>query len=372
MDPLSAITRGNGVTGRVMTVLGPVEPERLGRTLVHEHLFVDLRHCSFTPPRPELASLADARVAEVDPGILRANSCAVRDNLVLDDAALAAAELERFSRAGGGAIVDVTPPDIGRSPERLRALAAASGVSIVMGCGHYCEIAHGEDVASRSEDELFEAIVAELDGRHPSGIRPGIIGEIGVNGEERGTRVRTGEMTATERRALRAAARASRATGAPMTVHLPSRASAVPATIAELRSVDAPLDRISLSHMDTVDDFAMHDEALDRGLWIQYDCFGMALRNDWYTDPGDERRIDWLNRHRRRDRLDRVLVSHDVWCKAQLASYGGGGYAHLLTNVAPRLLERGFGDGDVEQLLVRNPAEFLTWRSAGRTGPAPT
>jgi phosphotriesterase-related protein len=346
-----------------MTVLGPVEPERLGCTLVHEHLFVDLRHCSFVPPPPELASLAEARVSELDPALLGAHSCSVLDNLVLDDPDVAAAELDRFARAGGGAIVDVTPPDIGRSPERLRALAAASGLAIVMGCGHYCEIAHAAGVAGRSEDELFEAMLAELtQGIGADRVRPGIIGEIGVNGEERGTRRRVGEMTAPERRVLRAAARAARATGAPMTIHMPSRASAVLPTIAELEAVDAPFDRISLSHMDTIDDFALHERALERGLWIQYDCFGMALANAWYTDPGDELRVAWLERHRRRGRLARVLVSHDVWCKAQLASCGGDGYDHLLTTVVPHLAERGFGAAELERLLVRNPAEFLTWR----------
>jgi phosphotriesterase-related protein len=346
----------------VMTVLGPWEPEQLGRTLVHEHLFIDLRHCSFVPPPAELASIAHASLSELDSAVVGTNSCSVLDNLVLDDVDLAAAELSRFMRPGGGAIVDVTPPDIGRSPERLAELARATGLAVVMGCGHYCEIAHADDVSRRSEDELFETMVRELvDGVGPSRIRPGIIGEIGVNGEERGTRRRVGEMTPTEQRALRGAARAARATGAPMTVHLPSRASAVPATIAELEAVHAPLGRISLSHMDTIDDFAVHEHALDRGLWIQYDCFGMTLDNDWYADPGDDLRIEWLTLHRASGRLDRVLVSHDVWCKAQLAAFGGRGYDHLLTTIAPRLAERGFDEADIEQLLVRNPAEFLAF-----------
>jgi phosphotriesterase-related protein len=353
----------DGLAGKVVTVLGPVEPERLGRTLVHEHLFIDLRRCSYVPPPPELAPIAESLVAGLDRAVLAEHSCAVLDNLVLDDADLAAAELSRFAEAGGHAIVDVTPADIGRAPERLRALASASGVAMVMGCGHYCEIAHGEEVAGRSEDELLASLMAELEhGAGSSGVRPGIIGEIGVNGEERGSRRLVGEMTPTERRVLRAAAKAARATGAPMTIHLPSRASAVTATIAELEAVGAPMEQISLSHMDTIGDFRLHEEALEHGLWIQYDCFGMALVNDWYRDAGDAARIDWLARHRDAGRLGRVLVSHDVWCKAQLAAHGGGGYAHLLTAVVPRLAQRGFGEEDLDLLLVRNPAEFLAWR----------
>ena len=80
-----------------------------------------------------------------------------------------------------------------------------------MGCGHYCEIAHADGLAERSETRSRQAIVHELtEGVGIDGIRPGIIGEIGVNGEERGTRRLLGEMTTTERRVLRAGARAAR------------------------------------------------------------------------------------------------------------------------------------------------------------------
>ena len=349
--------------GRVMTVLGPVAPESLGRTLVHEHLFIDLRRSSFVEPPGEVSGIADSPVSALDRGLLERFSCSVEDNLVLDDAALAAKEVARFAEAGGGAIVDVTPIDIGRRPEDLRRVSRETGVAIVMGCGHYCEISYADGVADRSEDELAQAIVAELvHGVGESGVRPGIIGEIGVNGEERGTRRLVGSMTETERRVLRAAARAATDSGAPMTIHLPSRASSVRPVLSELEAVDAPFDRISLSHMDSIPDFALHEEALERGLWIQYDCFGMTLENDWYHDPGDEQRIAWLARHREAGRLDRVLVSHDVWCKAQLAAYGGGGYDYLLTRIVPRLRETGFTETDLDQLFVRGPREFLTWR----------
>jgi len=349
--------------GKVVSVLGAVDPASLGPTLVHEHLFIDLRHASFVPPPDGLEAIAAAATASLEQSVLARHSCSVRDNLVLDDPALAAEELALFAAAGGGAVVDVTPPDIGRAPEALRSLAAQTGVTIVMGCGHYCEIGYRNGTSAQSEAELEEEIIRDLiDG--VDGVRAGIVGELGVNGEERGSRRLVGEMTATERRVLRAGARAARGTGAPMTVHLPSRPSAVPAVLEALGEAEAPLGRISLSHMDSIADFARHEEALDRGLWIQYDCFGMALENDWYSDPGDEVRCDWLERHRRAGRLDRVLVSHDVWCKAQLRAYGGAGYDHLLAAVAPALRRRGFSESDLHQLLVENPARFLTWGEA--------
>ena len=345
-----------------MTVLGPVAPRALGVTLVHEHLFIDLRHASFVPPPADLDHLADAPVATTERQLLEAYSCSVRDNLVLDDLAVAVAELRSFASAGGGCVVDVTPSDIGRSPAALAAASRQSGVAVVMGCGHYCEIAHADGVEHRSEAELCDEMVRELlEGVGPEAIRPGIIGELGVNGERRGSREPVGEITDAERRVLRAGSRAAARTGAPMTIHLPSRSSAVAVVLDELEAVGAPLSQISLSHMDTVPDVSLHEEALDRGLWIQYDCFGMALQNDWYADPGDEHRCDLLERHRANGRLDRVLLSHDVWCKAQLPAFGGAGYDHLLRAVRPGLARRGFAEADLDRLFVRGPSEFLTW-----------
>jgi phosphotriesterase-related protein len=351
------------MTGRVMTVLGPVDPATLGTTLIHEHLLIDLRHCSFVDPPRGFEWLASARVEEVERGVLARHSCSVLDNLVLDDVRDAAHELAAFAQAGGSTIVDVTTEDIGRSPQDLRRLAESSGIAIVMGCGRYCEISYRTDPSSIKEDDLEQALVTELlDGVGSSGIRPGIVGEIGINGEEAGTGRVTGEMTSAERRVLRAAARAAKATGAPMTVHLPSRPTAISAVLHELKDVAAPLEQISLSHVDATGALIEeHEAAIDQGVWIQYDCFGMALENAWYADPGDEARCDWLAHHLKTGRINRVLVSHDVWSKSQLRSRGGGGYVHVLTSVRSALERRGFSPADIEALFVRNPASFLAW-----------
>ncbi len=349
-----------------MTVLGPRDPVSLGTTLVHEHLFIDLRRASFTPPPGDFATIAEAPASSLARPVLERHSCSVRDNLVLDDVDLAVAELERFAAVGGGAIVDVTPPDIGRSPELLREVSQRTGVAVVMGSGRYCEIGYRDRDLERSEKDVEEELIRELsEGADATGIRPGIIGEIGVNGEALVSRRLVGEMTVAERRTLRAASRASALTGAPMTVHMPSRAGAVSAVLDVLNEVDAPLERISLSHMDTIDDIGLHEETIDQGLWIQYDCFGMALSNNWYADPGDDLRCEWLARHRETGRLRRVLVSHDVWGKAQLRAFGGAGYDHLTTAIVPRLRELGFGDDELRQLFVSGPAEFLTWKDPG-------
>jgi phosphotriesterase-related protein len=231
-----------------------------------------------------------------------------------------------------------------------------------MGCGFYCEYSHPDMVARASVEELTGFIVRELTEGVDGGIRAGIIGEIGINGQERGTLRYLGQMTPDEEKALRAAARASLETGAAICVHQPNRASAVPEIIRVLEEEGARPDRVILAHMSSVLDFAAHLDALGRGYWIAYDNFGMEhLANTWYQPITDEQRVEWLLEVFRRGYGGRVLISHDVWCKVQLRRFGGGGYGHILRVIVPRLREEGLTEIDIEQVLVGNPAEVLAF-----------
>jgi phosphotriesterase-related protein len=345
-----------------MTVSGPIPVQQLGVTLVHEHLLIDLRHASIEAPPDGLEWLTHANVADIPPATLAEYSCVPVDNLVIADEDLAVAELRRAVKAGLMTIVDVTPSDIGRNPEALQRIAVGAGANLIMGCGRYCEIAYPEGGEPGTEKQILAGILSELnEGVAGTGIRPGIIGELGINGEVRGRMVRQGEATRAERRVLRAGGQAASMTGAPLTVHLPMRSSAVAFVIDQLEATGVRLDRISLSHIDGIADFAVHDYALDRGVRIHYDCFGMALRNSLWDDPGDERRLDWLVRHKEAGRLNRVMLSHDIWCKAQLHAFHGIGYDYILTSIMSRLRERGFSNNDLHTLLISGPAEFLGW-----------
>jgi len=48
-------------------------------------------------------------------------------------------------------------------------------------------------------------------------------------------------------------------------------------------------------------------------------------------------------------------LSHDIATKHRLHQYGGLGYDHLITNVVPRLRQRGLRAEDVDMLIVENP-----------------
>jgi phosphotriesterase-related protein len=148
-------------------VLGPADPESLGITLPHEHLFVDLRFL-FREPSP-----GRARGHEREPVVL-GNLYEINydwfsnlDNLSLADEATAIEEVSRFRRDGGQTLVDPTTVGIGRDPLALQRVARATGLHIVMGSGFYTEPAHPPALAAASED----ATSPRGSGRH--GSRPG-------------------------------------------------------------------------------------------------------------------------------------------------------------------------------------------------------
>ena len=50
-----------------------------------------------------------------------------------------------------------------------------------------------------------------------------------------------------------------------------------------------------------------------------------------------------------------VLLGQDVCSKDKLVKYGGLGFAHLLDNIAPRMVEAGISQDDVDRMLVTQP-----------------
>ena len=153
--------RRDGVASRAMahvqTVLGPIEPAALGFTLPHEHTQIALWHI---PSRWDYWQLT-------------------RDEPVILE------ELARFRDAGGSGLVDLTLPGVGRDPAWLRGLATASGLHVVMGCGWYRGgLLPGRGAAStvgRSTTSPTSSSREATDGVGETGVRPGIIGEIGTD-----------------------------------------------------------------------------------------------------------------------------------------------------------------------------------------------
>ena len=119
----------------VQTVSGPIAPDALGHSQIHEHIFVHR-----TP------------MAEKNPA------------LRLDDPARSLKELRAYRAAGGGFLADAQPVAAGRDAERLGALSRESGVAVAASTGYHLLGFYPADcwVHSLDEEGLYDLYCGEL------------------------------------------------------------------------------------------------------------------------------------------------------------------------------------------------------------------
>ena len=337
---------------RVRTVLGEIPVAELGTTLVHEHLLVDIR-CNWRPDdEPTIAYLP---VTTERLGRIRANPFACRDNLVVDEPSVLAEELKRYRDAGGDSIVDATPPGLGRDARVLEWLATESGVNIIAGCGFYVEATHPARLHQWSVEDIAAEMIRDLtEGMDGTGIKAGVIGELGVT---------RSPMRPAERQVLRAAALAQREVGCAIIAHSAAGADSPLEVIEVLSDAGADMSRVVQSHLDDRfrSDLDRYRQAGDSGAGFGLDTFGRELyysmRKAWLAS--DEERIDAVLMLMGAGMTDRVFPAQDICFKHELATYGGHGYDHFLRHIVPRLVSRGVSDADLDTLLRKNPARLL-------------
>jgi phosphotriesterase-related protein len=262
---------------------------------------------------------------------------------------------------GGGTIVDLSPASNGRSIEKLRKVSEATGVGVIVGTGYYVDQFLTEEMDASRIDALAGRMVGELtDGVDDTGVRAGIIGEVGCSWP----------LTERERVSLAASAIAQQQTGAAISIH-PGRAATAPAEIVSvLAAAGADPGRVVIGHLDRTFDSVDQVLALaDCGVYLEFDLFGQESSHITYGDielPSDMRRLRMISEVVRRGFGDKVLLSHDIALKHHLETYGGHGYAHLLRRVVPRMPEVGLAEDQIDRMLRGNPAQVLT--RTGRRG----
>ena len=338
----------------VQTVLGPIAPGEMGPTLIHEHLLIE--NPSFVEPDGEAERvLAHQPLGLANLGWIRRNWTSNADNLVLDDEALAIREAAVFAELGGRTIVDPTVPGIGRDPAALARISAATGLHLVMGAGTYVEPTHPPEVRNRDRDGLATIVIEEWrDGVANTGIRPGLIGEIGC----------VWPLHPRERLMLEAMADAQRATGLALMVH-PGRNPGAPEEIVRvLEAAGADLERVSMAHLDrTLTDVAQFLGLAASGVYLELDCFG--LESSYYpfdpamATPSDAQRLAFVRALIDAGLGERILLSHDICTKHRLAAFGGHGFGHLTGAVVPWIHQRGFTPAETDMMLIDNPARLL-------------
>jgi phosphotriesterase-related protein len=314
----------------IQSVLGPVAAESLGFVLAHEHI-----------------ACASAGVIRSWPALFGG-----RAELV----ARGTRTLAEAREAGVTTIVDATTFDLGRDIELLADVARASGVTILASTGHW--LLPSPTMLARSVDQLADLFTGDLSvGADGTSIRAAVIK---VASEE--------SVLPFEERVLEAAARAHRATGAPILTHAAARhrIGEAQADILEAAGVDPA--RVVIGHSDDSTDLGYLTGLLGRGFRIGMDRLPNGAMPEYGPQSVDDR-IDMIVRVVDEGFADRLVLAHDdpVWAgllteidQDRHVEANPDRLAFVSRRVIPELRRRGVGDEAIDQMTVSSPRAWLT------------
>lgn len=334
------------------TVLGDIPAELAGVVLPHEHLICDSTVWLQDPIDADGERMAAEQITIENLWWMRQFPNTSREVVVLDDESVAISELSMFAEAGGRTLIDLTTPGIGRDVEALSRISSGSGIHIVAATGFYTSAAHPPRVSTASVSSLAAEMIREItDGIGTTGIKAGVIGELGVSHP----------IDPNEAKVLRAAAHAQFETGAAISVHTAAHAIDVDSAleIADiLQDAGADLHRVVMGHLDTsLHRPNYHRAVAERGCFLEFDLFGHEFyeSENSFQSFGDTETARAVAILAAEGHADQLLVSQDTCYKIQLTKYGGYGYAHILRSIVPRMRLWGLAEDHIHKILIDNP-----------------
>lgn len=329
---------------QVETVRGPVSVADLGRTYMHEHIFVLTTDVQQNYPE--------------DWG---------DDATRIDEAA---GKLNALAAQGIRTIVDLTVVGTGRNIPLIRKVAQkVPDLNIIVATGIYTYdlvplYFKFRKAPKGGLDPMTEMFVRDI--------------ETGIQG----TNVKAGMLkcaidkkgvTLGIDRILRAIASAHHLTDVPITVHTDPKSSAgllAKKVLCDEEGVSP--DRIVLAHCGDTTDCDHLQELAELGFVLGMDRFGI------YAGTSFEERAGTVVEMCRRGFSSSLVLSHDaaVYCdwlgKAEMATLPHWHYGHIADQVIPYLKARGVTDQQVNDMLVSVPHAFFSKATGplGKSGGA--
>jgi len=324
--------QGHRTAGVVQTVRGPIDGSKLGFTLPHEHVFV-----------------GSAGVLETWPSLVGGRT-AFRDRVV--------DRLKAMKAEGVDSIVDVTPSDVGRDIRFLEDVSRRSGVNIVACTGHWLN--PSLTMAARTVDELAELFVGEIErGIDGTDIKPGVI-KVATDREG---------VTPFLEKALRAAARASKATGIPVTTHTYAvgRIGEKQADIFEAEGLSPT--HACLGHSDETTDMDYLTGLVRRGYTIGMDHMPQGLRPPAAGLPSWQQRSAAVKQLVDAGFTEKLFLSNDWYFGVTMAITGAmdimdklnpDGMLFVTRKIIPHLKQLGVTEAQIRTITIDNPRRFLS------------
>lgn len=298
----------------IKTVTGNIEASQLGKVFMHEHLYADLsgvRH---------------------------------DEDSVMTDVNEIVQELQAATADGIKTIVDVSCLGMGRDPRKLQAVSKAANVNVVAATGYYLAAYYPESVAAETDQEIADRFIADIEkGMDGTDIKAGIIGEIATG---------KNEFTEDNKKVFRAAAKAHRKTGVPVTTHCSAGTMAYEQAMF-LINEGVDRKKLIIGHLDLLDDRAALMKVLQTGVTVGFDTIG---KNGYRSNESRVANLVYLIEQ---GYVNQIILSEDISRKSYYQSRGGHGYGYLTQVFLPELRANGVSETNIEQLLIKNPAAIL-------------
>ena len=316
---------------QVQTVRGPVDSDALGKTLMHEHIFV-------------LTADVQANHDEWD------------EQARIDDAVQ---KLTALKDAGYGSIVDPTVIGLGRYIPRIEKIAQQVDLNIIVATGVYTYDTAPFYFKYRGPipgiaDDLPDPML----GMFVRDITEGIPGT-NVKAAFLKCAIDHQGMTPDVERIMRNVARAHRQTGAPITVHTHPGSQQGLEAHRVLSAEGVEPGRVVLGHSGDTQDADHLARLADLGYILGFDRFGIDV------EASVEDRVKVAVELARRGYADRMVLSHDAACYIDwidpilLPANPNWHYLHIENDVLPAMRELGVTDDQIDQMLVGNPRRYF-------------
>ena len=313
----------------VKTVFGPISPEKVGFTDIHDHVW-------------------------------KSGGMEVREDkdFGIDNIGKSKNELIRYKKAGGNTLVDMQPIGVGRGINEMKEIAKDTGVNLVAITGFHRGSLYDKAhfVYKYTEEQIYEMVLSEVE----SGIEENdFCGPFVKHSDVLPGLVKCGsgyyKITPLEEMLIRIAGRVSAKTDIPVGTH--THVGTMGYEQARLLlDVGARPERIMIGHLDRNADFVMHKKVLELGVYVQYDCVARVK----YHPVSDT--MDLIKRLSDLGYADRIMIGGDWGRASYLQSYGGEPGFEFIPKYFPDMMrEYGISDDVIDRIFVENPKEFLAY-----------
>lgn len=318
----------------IRTVLGDIPNEELGFCHSHEHLFI-----------------AEGKPSQLNP-VLR-----------IDDFEKTKEELQVFQSLGGKAIVDAQPIGCGRMADQLTEVSRQTNVHILASTGFHKRSFYSEahwlfrwgeeQLAQIFINEIEEGMYIGADNRDPDTqilAKAGLI-KTAIDEDEPGLMCM---------KLLNAAAQAALETDVPIMCHTETHRQGIVVAEHFMKLGIAP-ENLIICHLDrTLDDYSVHKQLAQYGVYLEYDTIGR------YKYHNDEEEADLIVQMLEWGYGESLLLGLDT-TRARLKSYGGEiGLDHMKVKFIPLLLKRGVPESAIADMMIRNPSHAFTRKTDQR------